>query len=279
MLQDRIEEGLARFARIEPGELRARMAYDYLRAVVLFHQGEPGAAKAVAAGRVGASSGVWRERFEAVIRQADEIDALKAPRPVVVEAVKETAPSIELALAEDGVLRVEHRRLKSVTLRFFSVDLEVMFSKQPFLAGEGSKAPGIQPNGVLEVALDEAKEFTLVPLPEAFRKGSVLVEAQGDGLSRLRVLDSRVIEMVRDPVKRTVQVFDREARTPVPRCYVKVFVEESDGSVRFHKDGYSDLRGMFDYASHSGGTGMKARRFAIFLSHPEKGARVEVVDG
>ena len=153
-----------------------------------------------------------------------------------------------------------------------------MFSKQPFLAGEGSKAPGIQPNGTLEVALDAEREFTLVPLPEAFRQGSVLVVAEGGGVSRLQVLDSRAIETLRDPVARTVQVFDRTARTPLPRCYVKVFVEGMDGTVRFHKDGYTDLRGMFDYASHTGSEGSDFRRVSIFMSHPEHGARIEVVE-
>jgi hypothetical protein len=81
-----------------------------------------------------------------------------------------------------------------------------------------------------------------------------------------------------DPVSRTVQVFDRTARTPLPRCYVKVFVEGMDGAVRFHKDGYTDLRGMFDYGSHTGSEGSDFRRVSIFMSHPEHGARIEVVE-
>jgi hypothetical protein len=279
MLQDRIEEVLARFDRIDAEKLRGRMAYDYLRAVVLFHRGVPGEARKIAQGRLDGASGVWRERFEAVVRQADEIEALSVPRAAEEEKVKEVAPFVELALAEGGMLRVDHRRMKSVTLKFFSVDLEVMFTKEPFLAGGGSDAPGIQPNGVLEVELDAAKEFTLVPLPEAFRKGSVLVEAEGDGVSRLRVLDSRAMELVRNPAFRTVQVFDGVHRTPVGRCYVKVFVEGMDGTVRFHKDGYTDLRGMFDYGSSTGDGGRNFKRFSIFVSHPEMGARVEVVDG
>jgi hypothetical protein len=279
MLQDRIEEGLARFDRIDAEKLRGRMAYDYLRAVVLFHRGVPGVAREIAQGWVGGASGVWRERFEAVVRQADEIEALAVPRAAEEEVEKEVAPFVELALAEGGMLRVEHRRMKAVTLKFFSVDLEVMFTKEPFLAGGGSDAPGIQPNGVLEVELDVAKEFTLVPLPEAFRKGSVLVEAEGDGVSRLRVLDSRAMELVRNPALRRVQVFDGEHRTPIGRCYVKVFVEGMDGTVRFHKDGYTDLRGMFDYGSSTGDAGRNFRRFSIFVSHPEMGGRIEVVDG
>jgi hypothetical protein len=39
---------------------------------------------------------------------------------------------------------------------------------------------------------------------------------------------------------------------PLSKVYVKVYAKQSDGGVRFHKDGYTDLRGRFDYASLSG---------------------------
>jgi len=32
---------------------------------------------------------------------------------------------------------------------------------------------------------------------------------------------------------------------------VKVFIKDSLGGVKFYKDGYTDLRGKFDYASRS----------------------------
>lgn len=33
------------------------------------------------------------------------------------------------------------------------------------------------------------------------------------------------------------------------RIYVKTFAREKNGNVTFYKDGYTDLRGRFDYAS------------------------------
>ena len=38
---------------------------------------------------------------------------------------------------------------------------------------------------------------------------------------------------------------------PLPRAYVKVYAKYPDGSIRFYKDGYTDSRGRFDYASLS----------------------------
>ena len=35
----------------------------------------------------------------------------------------------------------------------------------------------------------------------------------------------------------------------IPKAYVKVFARLPGGVIRFYKDGYTDLRGRFDYAS------------------------------
>ena len=42
---------------------------------------------------------------------------------------------------------------------------------------------------------------------------------------------------------------DEAAGKPVSKAYVKVYARLKNGTVRFFKDGYTDLRGKFDYAS------------------------------
>ena len=59
---------------------------------------------------------------------------------------------------------------------------------------------------------------------------------------------------------------------PLPAAYVKVFARQGDGSVVFHKDGHTDLRGRFDYASVNGEAMDKASAFAILVLSDEHGA-------
>ncbi len=73
-----------------------------------------------------------------------------------------------------------------------------------------------------------------------------------------------------------MQVLDAATRKPMVKTYVKVYVETHDGKVRFHKDGYTDLRGKFDYLSHSGEDPAQVRRVAILASDPQKGARTMI---
>jgi len=276
LMQDRIEEALARFDAIDPAALTGRLAYDYLNAVVLFHRAQPEDARAIATRRATLPPGLWKERFAAIVAQADEILALQVPRKPEDAKPKEEAPSLDLALGADGKLRVKHHRIDKTLLQLFSVDLEVLFSKDPFLSGDSASLPGIRANETREVALQGTE--TAVELPEAFRQGNVLVAANSGGTRVLKVLDSKALEIVRQPAERTLQVFDTATRLPLPRSYVKVYTQGRDGEAVFHKDGYTDLRGKFDYLSHTGSEVGEIRKIAVLISHPEKGARIEIFD-
>ena len=75
-----------------------------------------------------------------------------------------------------------------------------------------------------------------------------------------------------------MQVLDAATRKPLVKSYVKVFAENRNGEVVFHKDGYTDLRGKFDYLSHTGSDPSQIKRVALLVSHPEKGARTVIYD-
>ncbi len=279
-LQDRVEEGLARFDGINPAELPDLMQYDYLHTVVHFHRGAPEEARTIAQARLpGLPPGQWRKRFQAVEDQAEEIAALADPKPEENQAKETLAPELDLSMGSDGRLMVDHRGMETAHLRLYHVDLEVMFSKDPFLKEDPGNAghPPILPNETRDFDLGDAGTMAL-ELPEAFRQGNVLVAVESQTTRSLKILDSGAFEIRRQPLERTLQALDAETKRPLPESYVKVFTESLEGQVRFHKDGYTDLRGKFDYISHTGLDVAAIKRFAVLVSHPEKGARTMVYD-
>ena len=58
----------------------------------------------------------------------------------------------------------------------------------------------------------------------------------------------------------------------IPKTYIKVYRRTNDGQVKFHKDGYTDLRGRFDYVSQSNFGLDGIQKFSILVLHPEFGA-------
>ena len=49
------------------------------------------------------------------------------------------------------------------------------------------------------------------------------------------------------------------------KIYVKTYIKEKTGKESFYKDGYTDLRGRFDYASLSSSELNNAEKFSILI--------------
>ena len=60
----------------------------------------------------------------------------------------------------------------------------------------------------------------------------------------------------------------------LPKVYVKAYARFKDGNVGFYKDGYTDIRGKFDYASLSTSDLDNVDRFAILVMSEEFGSDV-----
>ncbi len=274
-LQDRIGEGIARFAEIDRSQVATPLAYDYLHCLVLFHQAKSTEAAQIARTHPDLPPGPWAARFAAVISQAGEITAL-AENPSLdgeENATADAAPALEISATADGQLQLTHRHLQQVELSLYQIDLEMLFSRNPFLQDAG-ELPGTRPNFVQK--LDLTGDTTRVELPEEFRRGNVLVSADASGTKALRILDSRALQIACRPVDPVLRV-RTSTGAPVSAAYVKVYCER-DGEPEFLKDGYTDLRGKFDYRTLTDDTPPATGRLAILITHPNHGSRTLILE-
>ena len=69
-----------------------------------------------------------------------------------------------------------------------------------------------------------------------------------------------------------LRVTETAGAQPVSKVYVKVYAKLADGSVKFHKDGYTDLRGRFDYVSVNTPERQAIERFSILVLSDDRGA-------
>ncbi|PCI36264.1 MAG: hypothetical protein COB53_10110, partial [Elusimicrobia bacterium] len=65
---------------------------------------------------------------------------------------------------------------------------------------------------------------------------------------------------------------------PAVKAYVKVYAEMDNGQVRFYKDGYTDHRGRFDYASLSTNEQDHVKKFSILVLSEKNGATIRETD-
>jgi len=62
-----------------------------------------------------------------------------------------------------------------------------------------------------------------------------------------------------------VKITNAKSGKPLPKVYVKIYARMKNGQVRFYKDGYTDLRGRFDYTSLNTNELEQVARFAILI--------------
>lgn len=278
LLQDRVTEAAEVFARIDPSEARPRMAYDYAQIYLDFYQRNLERARTIATKYADHPVPRWRDRFRNVLAQLDEIAGEDREtvdpedRGQAQEALAESAPSLNLRLSDDAIL-LTHRNLESCELRFYPVDVELLFSRNPFPTDRRAPVPPVRPREVATITLEKAGE-TRATIPESLRSANWIVEAAAAGLSQAETryandLDVTVIESYGH-----LRVVAREDGKPIPAAYVKVYANVAGEGVQFYKDGYTDLRGKFDYLSLSSDLVDRVHRIAILVLTEEHGAAI-----
>jgi hypothetical protein len=113
-----------------------------------------------------------------------------------------------------------------------------------------------------------------VALPDDLAKRNVLVEVSAAGKTRAvpyyaTAMDVKLIEAYGQ-----VKVTEAAGGKPLAKVYVKVYARHADGQVKFHKDGYTDLRGRFDYATVSTPERSPVERFAVLVLSDDRGATI-----
>ncbi len=162
-----------------------------------------------------------------------------------------------------------------MTVNFYRMDVEVLFSRKPFVQELGGQFTFIRPNVSRRVALPAGRAVHEMPLPEELRNDNIVVEVVGEGIARTRpyYANSLSVQLVENYGQLTVT--HSETGKALSKVYVKVYAKLAGGKVAFFKDGYTDLRGRFDYTSLSTNELDAVESFSILVLDDEHGAVVK----
>jgi hypothetical protein len=272
LLQDRIEDALGAFAKIDPTQVAEKIQFDYLAAYLCFFTNDVGKARGIAERYRDHPVVHWQKRFADVRNQLDEAEgkATATTGEPNADVLAATAPSLELSLEAKNVT-VRTKNLTQCEIRYYALDVEFAFSAMPFAGQNGTTAAFVQPNLREAKDLPKGGELTF-ELPAQFHQKNVLVEVRGGGLLRAQTFFANALAVRWLETYGQVAVTEPGTNAPLPKTYVKVFAKLPSGEVRFHKDGYTDLRGRFDYASLSDDPNAGAVRYAVLVLSEQRGA-------
>jgi len=279
LLQDRIEEALASFNRIDASKVGTQVQYDYLSAYLCFFTGDVQKARDTAQRYADYAVPHWQKRFADIRAQLDEAEGRAGPAAseITQDSLAATAPALELAIDGKNVL-MSYRNLAQCEVRYYELDVEFAFSAQPFADANGTTAAFVQPNLREARDLDKTKTELAFELPQQFHQKNVLVEVRGAGIVRSRQYFANALSVRFLESYGQVAVTEPGNNNPLSKTYVKVFARLQNGTVRFHKDGYTDLRGRFDYASLSDDPNAGASRYAVLVLSEQRGAVIREVN-
>jgi hypothetical protein len=287
-LQDRIDESLQWLGSIDRSAIAEKLQYDYLNCYAAFYTGKPEAASRIAAGYAEHPVARWRGRFTEIIAQAEEISGVTGvvdlkpgedaenQREKEHELIAAGEPTVDLKV-EGGEVKVSYRNVADAVVNYYTMDLEFLFSTKPFLSGESGRFSIIKPNHTARLKLPKGKDTYTFSLPKEFSGQNVLVEIVAGSSSAAQPYFANTLKVTVVENYGRLEVRETKSGKPVSRAYIKVYARNVAGRPVFYKDGYTDLRGKFDYTSLSTDALDGTSRFALLVMSEDHGALVKEV--
>ena len=279
LLQDRTVEALAMFEDVNPDALVTRLQYDYFSAYLAFSRGDDRLARSIAVKYAEHPVAHWNAMFSNIVNQADEIrgDGVEVAdgddQAQAQGQLADTQPSFDFKV-ESGEVTIDFQNLENVKVNYYQIDIELLFSRSPFVQEFSGGFSYIRPNRSETIQLPGRGGAHQFKLPQELLRSNVLVEIVGGGQTQTRAYYSHALSVQVVQNYGQVRVLHAETRKPLAAVYVKVYAQMRDGSVKFYKDGYTDLRGRFDYASVSTGDLENVVKYGLLIASDKDGAMV-----
>lgn len=163
---------------------------------------------------------------------------------------KDKVTSLDLqCVVKDNEIEITHYQQEDLQIYFYEIDLEIMFSMNPFSFLSSQYSAFNQPNHIVKLSLDSKEKRTLVPLKD-FSDKNIFIEVQREGKERILLhhVPSSFVHLLEEEEGK-LKLYDPQSKSSISKAYVKVFARSNNGGVVFFKDGYSDIRGQFDLGS------------------------------
>jgi len=226
---------------------------------------------------------------------------------------REVPVTVDFKIGNENMVEVRHRGVTEITVEYYSIDAETMFSASPLTLsdqGEGESSPGsrssssdssnsyrlVKPNGTdaHTVKRTVSKDGILtIPILSKYLNTNVMISVSSSPPAATRTWKAYYSQtIVVQCLEKTgiLKVISKTDGRPIRGGYVKVYAEMKEGSgvAEFWKDGYTDLVGRFAYAQVSTGAASPAgsgstndgglggvKRFAVFVDGGREGCVVK----
>jgi len=245
------------------------MQYDYISAYLDFFQDEPNTARSIVEkySRIELPL-LWRKLFDDIKDQLREIEMTETEEEMAVDDVEFDFE------VDDNQIIISYEEIYQCKVQYYKMDIELLFSTSPFVQQNLGNFSYIMPNLSATIDLPKDSEMHKIELPMECRNTNVMIEFTAGKITKVKPhfshnLFTKVLQKIG-----IIKVCSKVSGKPLAKTYIKVFAQLSDGSVVFYKDGYTDLRGKFDYVSLSHDADKFIDKFSVLVMSANMGTTI-----
>ena len=111
----------------------------------------------------------------------------------------------------------------------------------------------------------------ILNIPEELKNKNFYIEISSGKIKENEIYYSSLLKYSVIESIGEIKVMSPELK-PLPKVYVKCFCETNSGQIKFYKDGFTDLRGKFDYISLNTDLINDVNKFSMLMVSKEFGS-------
>jgi len=226
----------------------------------------------------------------------DKISSENDNKKALKKELKEKEPKISFTIDnKNGRIALIHSNISEIDIKFYLLDLETMFTRDPKISEIMNKDTNnenninnnmkehfgfVQANFSHTIKIPEDKIYnidnsTSFEIPKEFINKNIFVEIKAESIKLFDIyLSSNILIVITESIGE-LKVLDNNLK-PIIKAYVKVYVElKNNNDIQFYKDGYTDLNGKFNYLALNTDQLKNAKKFYIFVSEEKQGATIK----
>ncbi|MGK5094741.1 hypothetical protein WDW89_22370 [Deltaproteobacteria bacterium TL4] len=279
LLQGRIDSALDAYRQVEAKKISTQLQYDYLTAYLAFYRLNYEQAHAIATRYQEYPVLRWKNAFLEILQQLKEAGGESTSvvnsedRSELQTQLASTEPSYDFEVQGKHMV-IRYQNIKQCGIHYYPMDIELLFSRNPFVKQYSGQFAYVTPSSSTTLSLPKDQKETTAALPAQFNNQNVMIELDCHGLTQSKMSYSHalVIQLIENYGH--LAVTHQKTGKPLPMVYIKVYAQMKEGGVQFYKDGYTDIRGRFDYTSLNTDELDQVDKFALLVLSKTDGATI-----
>ena len=157
------------------------------------------------------------------------------------------------------------------------IDIEILFSRSPFVKKTKIDFGFIKPQKIDIIKLEKKQneDKYILNIPGELKNKNFYIEVSAGKIKEKEIYYSSLLKYSLIESIGEIKIMTPELG-PIPKVYVKCFCETNSGLIKFYKDGFTDLRGKFDYISLNTDLINEVKKFSILMVSKEYGSIIVV---